>query len=431
MVQDSYPLSPLQQGMLFHHLEARTRGVDVEQLEVRLNEPIDTNRLADAWARVAKQNPILRTRFRWEGLQTPVQEVLHEVAVPFETRDLSEMTPEAQAEALGRFLAEDRSRAFALDVAPLWRVTVLHLGADRRQLVFTYSHAILNSCYASVVKEVFDVYAAMGRGEPPLFEARPAYREHIDWLQKHLTTNAAAAETYWRNSLAGFRTPTNLEALRIATSHAQPAAGHATLEFALSPAHTGKLHDLRDRASLRTSVFVEAAWALVLSAFSAQDDVVYGITRACRRSSIQGADRVLGLFINTVPMRVKLPSELPVLELCRQLREQQIELRRFEHTPLVDILRTSDVPRGQPLFESIIVFNSQTDDARLKSFGEEWQRRDFALHDQTNFPFNVMAYDGPQLTFKLSYDPSCFAPAAVERIADLMQANSCRDCRPP
>ena len=70
MVQDSYPLSPLQQGMLFHHLEARTRGVDVEQLEVRLNEPIDTNRLADAWARVAKQNPILRTRFRWEGLQS-------------------------------------------------------------------------------------------------------------------------------------------------------------------------------------------------------------------------------------------------------------------------------------------------------------------------------------------------------------------------
>ena len=126
------------------------------------------------------------------------------------------------------------------------------------------------------MKEVFDVYAAMGRGEQPLFEERPAYREHIDWLQKHLTTNAAAAETYWRNSLAGFRTPTNLEALRIATSHAQPAAGHATLAFALSPADTGKLHDLCNRASLRTSVFVEAAWALVLSAFSAQDDVVYG-----------------------------------------------------------------------------------------------------------------------------------------------------------
>ena len=421
MVQDSYPLSPLQQGMLFHYLEARTRGVDVEQLVIRLNEPIDGTRLADAWVMVAKQNPILRTRFRWEGLQIPVQEVLNETEAPFEMRDLSEMAPEAQLEELVSFLSEDRSRAFALDVAPLWRVTVLHLGANRRQIVFTYSHAILDSCYAAVVKEVFDIYAAIGRGEPPLFESRPSYREHIDWLQKHLTTNREAAETYWRDLLAGFRTPTNLDTLRLAASAVDPTSGHATLEFALSPAHTSKLHDLRDRASLRTSVFVEAAWALVLSAFSAQEDVVYGITKACRRSSIQGADRVLGLFINTVPMRVKLPSELSALELCRRLREQQIELRRFEHTPLVDVLRTSDVSRGQPLFESIIVFNSRTDDAHLKSFGEEWQRRDFALHDQTNFPFNVMAYDGHRLTFKLSYDPSRFAPAAVERIADLMQ----------
>ena len=421
MILDTYPLSPLQQGMLFHHLEARSRGVDVEQLEIRLNEPIDTNLFADAWARVAKQNPILRTRFRWEGLQAPVQQVVQEVAVPNETRDFSEMTPKMQEEAFSRFLAEDRSRAFALDVAPLWRVTVIHLGGDRRRIVFTYSHAILDSCYGSVVKEVFDAYAAMARGESPSFEARPAYRDHIAWLQQHLAGNASAADTHWRNLLAGFRTPTNLETLRIPGSQAQPATGHAILELALSPADTAKLHALCDRASLRTSVLVEAAWALVLSAFSAQDDVTYGVTRACRRSSIEGADRVLGLFINTVPIRVRLPSELPVLELCRQLRERQIELRRFEHTPLVDILRAGEIGRGQSLFDSIIVFNPQTDDARLKSFGPEWQRREFTLHDQTNFPFNVMAYDGPQLTFKLTYDTSCFAPAAVERIADLMQ----------
>ena len=422
MVQDSYPLSQLQQGMLFHHLQATARGVDVEQLEVRLDEMIDASLFAAAWARVAMQNPILRTRFRWEGLQSPIQEVLQEVAVPFETRDLSTMTPKAQADALARFLAEDRSRAFALDAAPLWRVTLLHLGADRRHVVFTYSHAILDSCYAFIVKEVFDVYAALTRGEQPLFEARPAYREHITWLQQHLTSNAAAAETYWRNYLADFRTPTNLETLRVRTSQQQPAAGHATLALALSPADTDKLHALCERTSLRPSVLVEAAWALVLSAFSAQDDVVYGVTRACRRSSVKDADRILGLFINTVPMRVRLHSALPVLELCRQLREQQAELRRFEHTPLVDILRASGVGRGQSLFDSIIVFNSRTDDARLKSFGPEWQRREFMLHDQTNFPFNVMAYDGPQLTFKLSYDAGTFEPAAVERIADLLQA---------
>lgn len=422
MAQDSYPLSPLQQGMLFHHLEARTRGVDVEQLEIQLNEPIDTRLFVDAWARVAKQNPILRTRFRWEGLQTPVQEVLPDVTVPFETRDLSGLAPQAQAEALVRFLAEDRSRAFDLDVAPLWRVTVLERGGDRRTIVFTYSHAILDSCYASIVKEVFDTFAATARGESPAFEPRPAYREHIAWLQEHLPRNATAAEAYWRNSLAGFRTPTNLEAMRVPAAETQPAAGHATHALALSSDSTGKLHALCDRTSLRISAIIEAAWSLVLAAFSGQDDVVYGVTRACRRSSVDGADRILGLFINTVPIRVRLLPDFPVLELCRQLRQQQIDLRQFEHTPLVDILRASEVSRGQSLFDSIIVFNSQTDDARLKSFGPEWQRRDFMLHDQTNFPFNVMAYDGPQVTFKLSYDTGSFTPATVERIADLLQA---------
>lgn len=422
MAQDNYPLSPVQQGMLFHYLEARTRGVDVEQLEIRLDEPIDTDRLASAWAVVARQHPILRTRFRWEGLKAPLQEVLDDIAVPFETRDLSAISAEQQAQALNAFLAEDRSRAFALDIAPLWRVTLLRLGADRQHLIFTYSHAILDSCYAAVVKEVFDVYAAVTRGEPPSFEPRPAYQEHIAWLQEHLASNASAAEAYWRGALSGFRTPTNLEALRIPTSDAQTAAGHATLEFALSAVATGRLHELAERSSLRTSVFVEAAWALVLSAFSAQDDVVYGLTRACRRSSIPGAPRVIGLFINTVPIRVRLAPDLSALDLCRQLGEQRVELRRFEHTPLVDILALSEVPRGQPLFQSIIVFNSQTDDARLKSFGPEWQGRDVKLHDQTNFPFNVMAYDGPRLSFKLSYDTGCFERSAVERIADLLQA---------
>src|SRR5262245_47537210 len=134
MVQDTYPLSPLQQGMLFHHLEARTPGVDIEQLEVRLSEPIDTTRLADAWAMVARQNPILRTRFRWEGLQTPVQEVAHDIVLPFEVRDLSKLTAEEQEKIAIRFLADDRSRGFAFDVAPLWRATVLQLGVDRHRL---------------------------------------------------------------------------------------------------------------------------------------------------------------------------------------------------------------------------------------------------------------------------------------------------------
>ncbi|MFA5956078.1 MupA/Atu3671 family FMN-dependent luciferase-like monooxygenase [Hyphomicrobium sp.] len=422
MIQDFYPLSPLQQGMLFHYLEARTPGVDVEQLEIEINEPIDADLLARAWAIVAAQHPILRTRFSWKDLQNPIQEVLTEIKVPFEVRDLVALSPEKQVAAVSAFLAQDRSTAVALDLAPLWRVALLHLGADRHQLIFTYSHAILDSSFAFVIQDVFDAYAALRRGDEPSLSYRPPYREHIAWLGEHLTTNADAAESYWRTALAGFLTPTNLEALRFPGVATHSSGPHATLDVELSQAHTAELHALCDRAGLRTSTVIEAAWALVLSAFSGRDDVTFGVTRTCRRSSIQDADRIVGLFINTLPVRAKLPSDLSALELCQQLRRNQVEMRGFEHSPLHDVLRHSDLPRSQSLFDTIIVFNAQTNDARFKSFGPQWQHRHFKLHDQTNFPFNVMAYDGPQVTFKLSYDTGCFSRSAAERIADLLQS---------
>ncbi len=420
MIEDSYPLSPLQQGMLFHHLEAQVPGVDVEQLEVEFNEPIDANLLARAWAIVAAQHPILRSRFSWKDLRNPIQEVLSDVNVPFEVRDLSALPPANQVAALSAFLTQDRLTALPLDQAPLWRVTLFRLGANRHKLVFTYSHAILDSCFAFVIQEVLDTYAALGRGEQPSFQHRPPYRDFIAWLGEHLASSADAAETFWRTALAGFQTPTNLEALRLPGGPTRTSGPHATLELELSPEETAKLHALCDRAGLRTSTIIEAAWALVLSAFSGRDDVVFGVTRTCRRSSIEDADRVVGLFINTLPVRVKLDGDVSALELCQQLRRNQVDTRAFEHSPLPDVLRHSELPRTQTLFDTIIVFNGETNDARFKAFGPEWKNRHFKLHDQTNFPFNVMAYDGPQITFKLSYDTSCFSRSAAERIGDLL-----------
>ena len=172
----------------------------------------------------------------------------------------------------------------------------------------------------------------------------------------------------------------------------------------------------RDSGLLRDSL---------LAAFSGETDVVYGVTRACRRSSITGAESIIGLFINTVPMRAQVAPDKPLLALLDELRTAQQALRAFENTPLVDVLACSEVPRGKPLFDTIIVFNDAENDARLKGFGAEWATRDFELHDQTNVPMNVMAYDGPELSFKLSYASNRFERGTVERIAELLGAATC------
>src|SRR5262249_35037101 len=131
MIEYSYPLSPLQQGMLFHYLEAKSPGVDVEQLEVQLNEPIDPELFKCAWKIVAAQHPALRTRFNWKNLQKPSQEILDQVNIPFVVRDLSALSPAQQNIELGAFLADDRVAPLPLEVAPLWRVTLFRLAADR------------------------------------------------------------------------------------------------------------------------------------------------------------------------------------------------------------------------------------------------------------------------------------------------------------
>jgi natural product biosynthesis luciferase-like monooxygenase protein len=424
-IVDSYPLSPLQHGMLFHHVQSGPHmGVDIEQLEARLHESIDTVRWIEAWNVVAPRHPILRTRFRWEGLDSPQQEVLAFVRAPVELHDLSTLSAADQSASLTSYLADDRQRGFDLAAAPLWRVALFRLADSEQRMVWTYSHAILDSSFAEVLREVFEVYEGSLRGAAPALADRPAYRDHILWLQREQAARADQARSFWRRQLAGFVTPTNLDAVQVPASSDAPGsgAGHNTVRFSISFDASEAIRRLCREHDLGVTTFVEAAWAVVLGVFSGEDDVVFGSTRAGRRTSIPGAESIIGLFINTVPLRARLTPDKPLLSLLAELRAEQVALREFEHTALVDVLAQAEVGRGTPLFETIIVFNQQDNDTLLKSFGAGWRARDFELHDQTNFPFNVMAYDEPRISFKLSFERSRFARTTVERIADLLGA---------
>ena len=418
-VVDSYPLSPLQHGMLFHQLQfGRSTGVDIEQLEVSVPHEIDPAIFFNSWRLAAERHPILRTRFAWQDRARPEQQVLSHVEPELALEDLRSLPSEEQTALVTNALAEDRRRGFDLGSAPLWRVTLWRTGKATYRMVWTYAHAILDGCYAEVVREVFDGHDALRRGQPFRVEPRPSYRDHVVWLDRELRSRTEEARTFWRSRLAGFTTPTGLETLRRTDAH--PAASHDTVRFHLAPSTSDAIRRAATDLGVRPYSFVEAAWALVLAAFSGEDDVVFGSTRACRRSSVPGAEVMLGLFINTVPVRIDTSHTPSLPSLLRELRIQQTAVQRFEHTPLVDVLACTDLPRGASLFETIIVFNDHDNDARFKSWGGRWATCDVELHDQTNFPMNVMVYDEPAIAFKLSYDREQFSRDAVERVADLL-----------
>ena len=413
---DEYPLTPVQQGMLFHRLEGRNVGVDIEQFVGDLAEEIDADVMGAAWQRVADRHTIMRTRFRWADRDEPMQEVVEHVDVPFAVHDLRHLTPREQEERLAAFVVEDRQAGFELDTAPLWRLTLFRLGPARERFVFTYHHSLLDTSVVWMTEEAFRTYDAARRGEVAELPERQPYKDHIEWLHAHLEEDRAAAQAYYAALLEGFDSPTQLLSLEGFDADDDV---YGALRFTLPPDVSARFHAFSEAHRLGGAVLVEAAWGLLLAAFSGTTDVVFGSTRGCRRSGLPGSESIMGLFINTPPVRVTVDPAETVIELLQRVRAQQVDKRVHEHTALSDIQSIAET-RPAALFETIVVVNERHQGTRLKELGGPFASRNFDLHDQTNFPLTLLAYLDPQAHFKLSYDRRRFTAASMERVRDLL-----------
>ncbi|MGZ4765262.1 MAG: MupA/Atu3671 family FMN-dependent luciferase-like monooxygenase, partial [Ilumatobacteraceae bacterium] len=418
---EEYALTPVQQGMLFHWLENPNLGVDIEQFVGDLSEDVDPAAMRAAWQRVADRHPIMRTRFRWTDRDEPVQEVSQRVEAQMATHDLRTLAPEVQESVLAGFLADDRRAGFELDTPPLWRLNLFLLGPSRTRLVFTYHHSLLDTSVVWMTEEAFRTYDAAKRGETAALVERLPYRDHIEWLRVHLAEDRAAAQSYYRTLLEGFDSPTQLVSLEGAESESGSDDGmeYGAVRFRLPEDVSARVHAFTEARRLNASVLVEAAWALVLGAFSGTTDVVFGSTRGCRRTGLPGSDLCMGLFINTPPVRVELDPTITVVELLQRVRAQQVEKRAHEHTALTDIQAVSET-RPAALFDTIVVINELHQGTRLKALGGAFESRQFDLHDQTNFRLTLLAYLDPHIHFKLSYDRKHFGAEAIQRVRDLL-----------
>lgn len=210
---DSYPLSSLQQGMLLHCLDAEGEGIYVDQIFCTLDEDIDTPALVRAWRHVFERHPILRTSFRWEGIQEPIQDIHRQVEVPFELLDWRDFTHSDQQRRTAELLARDRRHGFDLSKAPIARLKLIRCAEHQYKMLWTYHHILVDGRSTFLIMdEVFQYYEAY-RDDRDLEIAQPRpYRDYIDWLQGQ---NFMGCEDYWRKTLKGFHTPTKLRLLPV------------------------------------------------------------------------------------------------------------------------------------------------------------------------------------------------------------------------
>lgn len=414
-VVDSYPLSPLQHGMLFHNLMEQASGIDIEQIVFTLHEELDLDVFIRAWQRVVDRHAILRTAFEWEGLREPRQNVYGFVDLPVAKYDWCELTPAEQKSKLDDFLRKDRNIGFDLTSAPLFRFAIFKSSATSSRLVWTFHHALLDgTSYRLAIREVFEFYDAFLAGREPSLEIPRPYKDYIEW---EVEQELSKAENYWRSQLADISGPTPLMVESKSGNDANAVSERGQFEKRLSASVTSSLCKIAAENDLTLNTVVQGAWAALLSFYSNEGDIVFGATRACRHSSLTGLDSMLGLFINTVPMRVNVDRAVSVVELLRSIRKQHLELRQFESTPLVKIQEWSAAGSGSALFDSIIVFDKAELNTEVKALGGKWENRDFRAIEQPNYAMTLFAYGESELLLRLVYDGSRFDAESVVRIA--------------
>ena len=413
-IEDSYPLSPMQQGMLFHTLYAQQSGVDIEQVICALHENLNAVAFERAWQRVVEQHPVLRTSFRWEGLDEPLQQVHHQVRLPLEQQDWRGLSARERENRLHAYLQADRRRGFQLTEVPPMRLALFRVAEADYQFIWTFHHALLDGrSFPIVLKEVFTLYEAFCQVQDLELKRPHPYRDYIAWL---LQQDPSKAEAFWRQALKGFTAPTPLVVAQAPGGMLGKEEGYGVQQIWLSVAIRSALQSLAQQHQLTLNTLVQGAWALLLSRYSGEEDVVFGATRACRRSTLEGAELMVGLFINTLPVRARVSPEISLLPWLKELRAQQIAVREYEHTPLVKVQQWSDVPRGVPLFESLLVFERYRMNTVLRAQGGSWENREFRVLEQANYPLTVVAYSEPELLLKIEYDRCRFDDAIIYRM---------------
>lgn len=399
----------MQQGMLFHSVEGAAPGVDIEQVVCALDHRISAPEFEQAWRLLVCRHETFRTTFTWDPGEEPRQVVLpaEAVVLPFRVLDLA---AGADAELMiEEYLAADRRAAFPTLSAPLARVALFQCEDDRAWFVLTYHHLILDArAMAALFRELLDTHDALAAGRRPELPPVRAYAEYISWLG---TLDARRAEVFWREHLQGLATPPPLPLAMPADPVGSLVSGELSTRF--SAAETEHLRQAAKRYGVTLNTLLQGAWALVLSRHLGEDDVVFGAVRACRHVPVEGAATMVGMLINTVPVRVRLAPDASVEHWLHGLREQWLALRDYEHTPLMQVQRWSGVAGGRPLFETIFNYQEPSWIETLRQLGGRWRERRFEIRSQPNTPLALDLYGDECLLIRAFYDRRRFADAGV------------------
>ena len=413
-IEKAFPLTPLQEGMLYHTIRNPAAGIFHNQCTAVLEGTLIHETFARAWELAVARHAAFRTFFTWEKRERPLQVVRTQVRIDIDVRDWRAMRGPELEGRWQELLGHDRARGFELSKAPLMRLVLVRVAPEQHRLLWSMHHAIIDGWSALVVlDEVARDHGRLAKGGTVSPSAGPSFDSFVGWLEGQ---DRARDEQFWRKTFAGFPGATELPGGRRApvTRATRQKSTHL-----LSVSETRRLQTEAARRGVTVNTLLMGAWAVMLARHSGRDDVTFGVTVSERPPAIVDVHRAVGLYLLTVPLRAPRQTGVLTGDWLRQLQRTLSDARVHAAPGLAAIQRWAGREPGGSLFNSLIVFEDFPGNAtRPFAAASDDLRVTSAVGDVPNdLPLVLLAFPGDRLRLDVVYDPAAITPAMGDRIA--------------
>ncbi|ALP38878.1 non-ribosomal peptide synthetase [Paenibacillus sp. IHB B 3084] len=417
-VDNVYALTPMQKGMLFHsQLDSQAAANDAyfEQFSYDLRGQLDIQAFAESMNILVRRHEALRTHFYFGRDTEPLQVVYRSRDCGFQYKDLRKLDVDQRDTWLKSFKLENKARGFDLRRDVLLRVAILRTGEDSYHFVWSFHHIVMDGwCLSLVNKEVFESYAALQEGRVPELAPAVPYSSFIEWLEAQ---DREVAADYWSSYLSGYEQQTALPAVK----SGRKSEGYTASDWVtdLERELTTRVEETAKRYQVTMNTLLQTAWGIVLQKYNDHNDAVFGSVVSGRPSDISGAENIIGLFINTIPVRIRSEAGESFAEVMKKMQEQALASHAYDTYPLFEIQALTD--QKQNLIQHIMVFENYPVDEQVEQLGQNDEAPfvidNVTVFEQTNYDFNLAVMPGEALRLSFGYNTQVYDVADIRRIA--------------
>ncbi len=401
-LENVYTLTPLQKGMLFHSLLDADSEAYFEQVTFDLNGSLNVEAFTQGLDTLVQRNEALRTNFITGWRDEPIQVVFRERKCEVYFEDIRSASDEDPEKTIADFVSADKANKFDLAQGSLMRVTVLRTGDESYHVIWSHHHILMDGwCMSFMIKEVFDTYFAFQEKRTLELPPVTSYSRYIEWLEAQ---DAAKASRYWSEYLAGYDQQTKLPQEK--TQLKQGAFEAAEIDVELSKELTGQIERVARQQQVTLNTFMQTVWGLVLQVYNNSEDVVFGSVVSGRPAEIPGIESMIGLFINTIPVRIQGKAEETVADILRKTQDQALASGAYETFPLFEIQSLSEQKRD--LINHIMVFENYPMEEQIEQVvggdKEALKIANIQSPEQTNYDLDITVIPEEHILLRFTYN---------------------------